>query len=238
MVEAKRADGRKPEELRKIEAKVGVIKRANGSAMFKIGDTLAIAAVYGPRELYPGFLQDPTKGVLRCEYNMMAFSGSGERVRPGGSRRAKEISLVTQKALLPVLDLTPYAGTVVDVFIELMQTDAGTRCAGITAAAMALADAGIPMKDLVTSVSLGKVNGKLVVDLNYKEDSAEDGVDLPLAMVTRTGQVTLLQMDGRLTKDELKKLLTMGNKVCEAIKEVQVGALKERFASREVKQDD
>ncbi|MBS3175036.1 exosome complex exonuclease Rrp41 [Candidatus Woesearchaeota archaeon] len=229
----KRIDGRKQDELRPMEAKVGIIKRANGSAMFKIGNTIAIAAVYGPRELYPGFLQHPTKGILRCEYNMMAFSGSGDRVKPGGSRRAKEISLVTQRALLPVLDLSAYAGAVIDVFIELVQTDAGTRCAGITAAAMALADAGIPMKDLITAVSVGKAGGKLVTDLNYLEDSEEGGVDLPLAMSTRTGQVTLLQMDGILSKEELKELLALGKKASEKIKEVQVKALLDKFSGKE-----
>src|SRR3989344_3807528 len=154
----KRIDGRKQDELRPMEAKVGIIKRANGSAMFKIGNTIAIAAVYGPRELYPGFLQDATKGILRCEYNMMAFSGSGDRVRPGGNRRSKEINLITEKALMPVLDLSNYPNTVIDVYIELLQTDAGTRCAGITAASLALAHAGIPMKDLIGAVSAGKVN--------------------------------------------------------------------------------
>ena len=229
MASDKRPSGRKPEELRPMEAKVGVIKRANGSAMFKMGNTVAFAAVYGPRELYPAFLQNASQGVLRCEYNMMAFSGSGERVRPGGNRRSKEISLVTEKALIPVLDLSAFPNTVVDVYIELLQTDAGTRCAGITAAAMALADAGIPMKDLITAVSVGKANGNLVVDLDYLEDSADPGVDIPLAMSTRTGQVTLLQMDGEITKEEIKKAIEMGKKACMKIKEVQVKALLQKF---------
>ena len=229
MANDKRPSGRKVDELRPMEAKVGVVKRANGSAMFKIGDTVAIAAVYGPRELYPAFLQSASQGVLRCEYNMMAFSGSGDRVRPGGNRRAKEISLVTEKALMPVLDLSAFPNTVVDVYIELIQTDAGTRCAGITAAAMALADAGIPMKDLISSVSVGKAGENLIVDLDYLEDSAKPGVDIPMAMSTRTGQITLLQMDGELTKEELKKALELGKKACMKIKEVQTKALLEKF---------
>ena len=139
-----RIDGRKDDELRPIEAKAGVIKRADGSAYFRIGNTWAYAAVYGPRDLHPKFLQDPKKGTLRCEYNMMAFSGMGDRVRPGPSRRSKEISMVTEKALLPAISLDEFPNTVVDVFIELPQTDAGSRCAGICAASIALADAGIP----------------------------------------------------------------------------------------------
>src|SRR3989339_1566234 len=171
----KRFDGRKLDETRPIEAKAGVIKRADGSAYFKIGDTFAYAAVYGPRNLFPRFLQNPQKGILRCNYNMMPFSGSGERVRPGGSRRSKEISLVTGKALLPVLNLEEYPNTVVDVFIELSKTEAGSRCAGICAASMALADAGLVMKDLVSAVSVGRVDDKLLVDLDYSEESYEGG---------------------------------------------------------------
>src|SRR3989344_6078801 len=86
----KRFDGRKFDELRPIEAKVGVVKNATGSASFRIGKTWAYAAVYGPREMYPKFKQDPEKGILRCNYNMLAFSGSGDRVRPGTSRRSNE----------------------------------------------------------------------------------------------------------------------------------------------------
>ena len=123
----KRFDGRKIDELRPMSAKVGVIERATGSAMFVMGKTIAYAAVYGPRELYPQVFQNQERGVLRCHYNMMAFSGSGDRVRPGPSRRSKEISMVTEKALFPLLDLSDYPNTVIDVFIELLQTDAGTR---------------------------------------------------------------------------------------------------------------
>jgi len=227
----KRIYRRKFDEARKIEAKVGVIKRADGSAMFKIGNTWAYAAVYGPRNLHPKFLQDPQKGILRCNYNMMPFSSSGERVRPGGSRRSKEISLVTEKALLPVLDLEEYPNSVVDVFIELPQTEAGSRCAGICAASMALADAGLEMKDLVCAVSAGKVDDKLVIDLDYAEESYKDGpvADIPIAVMPNSGKVTLLQMDGEIKKEELMKLIEMTKKALNDIYEIQKKALKEKY---------
>ncbi len=229
----KRVDGRQPDEARPIVAKAGVIKRADGSAMFRIGDTVAYAAVYGPRDLFPKFLQDPQRGILRCRYNMMPFSGAGERVRPGGSRRSKEISMVTEKALLPVLNLEDFPNAVVDVFIELPQTDAGTRCAGICAASIALADAGLSMKDMVAAVSVGKVDSMVVVDLNYAEESYEGGdvADVPVAFIPRTGQISLLQMDGLIDKNSLKNALEMGRKACLRIYEVQKKALKEKFAS-------
>lgn len=225
----KRNDGRKPDELRPMEAKAGVLKRANGSAMFKIGNTIAYAAVYGPRELHPKFLQNPEKGLLRCNYNMMAFSGSGDRVRPGSSRRSREISLVTEKALEPVLSLEAYPNSVIDVFIELLQTDAGTRCAGICAAAMALADAGIPMKDLVSAVSVGYLKDNLIVDINATEDCDEKATDIAVAAIPRSGEVTLLQVDGEVTKEQLLQAVDKAVEACKKIYEVQKKALKEKY---------
>ncbi len=165
---------------------------------------------------------------------MFKFSSSSDRVRPGGSRRSKEISLVTQKALLPVLDLVEYPNSVVDVFIELPQTEAGSRCAGICAASMALADAGLAMKDLVAAVSVGRVDDKLVVDLDYLEESYEDGpvADIPIAMMPSSDKVTLLQMDGLLSKDDLKKVLEMGKKVCKEIYDIQKNALKNKYKTK------
>ncbi len=231
MAYKERANGRGFDETRQIETKVGVIKRADGSALFKIGNTWAYAAVYGPRNLHPKFLQDPQKGILRCNYNMMPFSSSGERVRPGGSRRSKEISLVTEKALLPVLNLEEYPNSVVDIFIELSQTEAGSRCAGICAASMALANAGLEMKDLVCAVSVGKVDDKLLVDLDNLEENYKDGgvADIPIAFMPNSGKITLLQMDGEVKKEELMKLIEMGKKVCMNIYEIQKNALKEKY---------
>ena len=232
----KRFDGRKFEEVRPMDAKVGVVKNALGSAMFKIGKTVAIAAVYGPRDLFPKHLQNPGKGVLRCNYNMMAFSGSGDRVRPGPSRRSKEIAMVTQNALAPALDLSPFPKTVVDVFVELIQTDAGTRCAGICAASMALADAGFKMKDLVCAVSGGVVGGTPVVDVDYAEESYEGGsVDIPVAMMPRNGEITLLQLDGEVDKEDFLKAVDLAKKGCQDIYELQRKALRERYAKEETK---
>ena len=226
----KRLDGRAFDETRPITAQVGVIKNADGSAMFKIGKTIAYAAVYGPRNLHPKFMQNPQKGVLRCRYNMLPFSGVGDRVRPGISRRSKEISMVTENALSPVVNLDAFPNTVVDVFIELSQTDAGTRCAGITAAAMALADAGIPMSNLVSSIAVGKVDDRIVVDLSYDEESYPDGevADIPVAMVPSTGEVTLLQMDGPVTQEDLKQAMVMAKDACQKILKVQQDALKQK----------
>ncbi|MBI4149605.1 exosome complex exonuclease Rrp41 [Candidatus Woesearchaeota archaeon] len=226
----KRIDGRKPDEMREMSAKAGIIPRADGSGYFQIGNTIAYAAVYGPRNLYPRFLQDPQKGILRVNYNMMPFSSKGERVRPGGNRRSKELGLVIEKSLLPVVNLYEFPNAVVDVFVELPQTDAGTRCAGICAAAIALADAGIPMRDLVAAVSAGKAGDTVILDLNYEEDSAEEGADIPVAMTGRSKEITLLQMDGRMTAEDLRKAVQLCRKGISQIIAVQQKALQEKYA--------
>ena len=234
MTYEKREDGRAFDELRKISAKVGVIPRADGSAYFKIGGTAAYAAVYGPRNFFPRFLQNPETGILRCHYNMMPFSGKGNRVRPGGSRISKEISLVTQKAITPILNLEDYPNAVVDVFIELPETAAGSRCAGICAASMALADAGLNMKDLVVAISVGKIGDKIVVDLDPTEEAYEDGsVDIPIAMLPSSGKITLLQMDGELTKEDLMQALEKSKKALMDIYEIQKNALKDKYKVEE-----
>src|SRR3989344_2256542 len=156
-----RPDGRKIDEMRKMTAKVGVVKNADGSAMFSFGDTIAIAAVYGPKKMHPAHLQNVAKGTLRYTYNMLSFSVT-ERIRPGPSRRSQEISKISEWALEPVVMIDRFPGTVIDVHVSILQANASTRCAGINAAALALAHAGVPMKDLVSSVSIGKLDKQLV----------------------------------------------------------------------------
>lgn len=230
MAYTKRSDNRKVNELRPIEAKAHVVPNAVGSAYFKIGKTVAYAAVYGPREVFPRFLQDPKKGILRCYYTMLPFSGTGERIRPGHSRRAQEISHVMTKAIEPVVDLSAFPNSVVDVFVMLPQTDAGTRCAAISAACIALADAGIPMTDMVASVAVGQVDGTVVADLDYSEEAYDAPVsDIPIAMTQNKKEITLLQMDGEISKEDLIKALEIAKEATDKIYEVQMKALKERF---------
>lgn len=227
MSEFKRPDGRKVKELRKITAKVGVVPNADGSAIFGFGDTIAIAAVYGPKKMHPQHSQDPEKGTLRCTYNMISFSVT-ERIRPGPSRRSMEISKITEWALKPVVMIDEFPGQVVDVHINVLQANASTRCAGINAAAMALAHAGIPMKGLVTSVSIGKLDKQLVADLIKAEEDWEEGegpTDIPITM-TQDGKITHIQLDGKITPKQLKEAIELAKEVYPEIYEAQKKALK------------
>ncbi len=236
MVYAKRFDGRKFDELRKIEAEVGIIPNADGSARFKIGKTEAIVGVYGPKEMHPKFLQNPRKGTLRCKYDMISFSVN-DRARPGPSRRSQELGLVIASALEPVCLLNDFPKLIVDVFIEIPQADAGTRCAAICAASMALADAGIPMKDLVAAVAVGKIGDKICLDIN-KEEEDYDGpggaTDIPIAYSPVENKLTLLQLDGKIKGEDLTKAVEMGIKGAKKIYEIQKIALKKKYKVDEI----
>ena len=226
--EFKRPDGRKNDETRKIQAKVGIVPNADGSAMFAFGDTIAIAAVYGPRKMHPQHSQNPEKGTLRCNYSMLSFSVS-ERARPGPNRRSTEISKITEWALEPIVMIEHYPNMVIDVHINILQANASTRCAGINAAALALAHAGIPMKGLVSSVSIGKLDKNLVVDVNKDEEDWEEGegaTDIPITL-TSDGKITHIQLDGKITSKELKEVLKLARKANREIFEIQKKALKE-----------
>jgi exosome complex component RRP41 len=227
--EFKRTDGRKLDELREMKAKVGIIPNADGSAMFSFGKTVAIAAVYGPRKLHPQHMQDPSKCVLRVNYDLLSFSVS-DRKKPGPSRRSQEISKVTEWALSPVIDLKNYPGTVIDVQIYILQADAGTRTAGINAASMALAHAGIPMRDLVCSAAIGKQDKTLIVDLTKEEEDYEEGegaTDFAVAKVANSNEFTLLQLDGKIAPELVADVLRLAEKSSQEIYEVQKKALKE-----------
>ena len=223
-----RFDGRRLDELRHIEANVGVLKNADGSAFFRLGNTMAIAGVYGPRKVFPKHQEEAERAILRTKYSMAPFATT-ERARPGPSRRSIEISMVTREALMPVLFLDEFPKTAVDVHIEVLQADASTRCVGINAASLALADSGFPMRDLVSSCSAGIVEGQIVMDVAGKEDT-EGELDLPVAYYEKNKQITLLQMDGIAARDDVKKIIATAIKGCEKIYEKQKEALRKKYA--------
>jgi exosome complex component RRP41 len=176
-------------------------------------------------------MQRADKALLRINYNMAPFSVS-DRKRPGTDRRSQEITKVTSEALEPVVFTHLYPNTAIDVFVEILNAAAGTRCTGITAASVAIADAGIPMKDLVPACAAGKVGGEIVVDLFDIEDNYGEA-DLPMAIIPRTGDIALLQMDGNFTSTEFKKAFEMAKTGCEQVYKVQMDALRSKYGAKE-----
>jgi exosome complex component RRP41 len=169
---------------------------------------------------------------------MEAFSVS-DRKRPGPDRRSIEISKITAEALESVVLTELYPRASIDVYIEILQANAGTRCAGLTAASVALADAGIPMRDIIPACAAGKADGKVLLDLNKEEDNFGEA-DVPLAIIPSTDEIVLLQMDGNMTRKEFDKAIKMAMGACHELYDVQKDALKRRYSvnNKEAESDE
>ncbi len=228
-----RIDGRTAEQHRPIKIEAGVLNNADGSAYVEIGKNKVLAAVYGPRECHPRHLQNPEKAIVQVKYNMEAYSVT-DRKRPGTDRRSIEISKITAEALEKVVLTELYPRASIDVYIEILQANAGTRCAGLTAASVALADAGIPMRDIVPAIAAGKADGHVLLDLNKEEDNYGQA-DVPIAIVPSTDEIVLLQMDGNMTREEFDHAIELAVNACHEVHDIQVDALKRRYSkSQEV----
>ena len=219
----KRLDGRNLDELRKIQMKVGVLNRAAGSAYVEWGKNKILVGVYGPREAQPRHIQNPLKGIIQATYNMASFSVS-DRKRPGPDRRSTEISKIISRALEASILSESFPRTTIDIYLEVLEADAGTRCASLTAASLALADAGIPMKGMVVSCVAGKVDDRVVLDLMKEEDNCGQA-DLPVAILPKSGEIVLMQLDGHLTGEEFEKAVSLAMDGCKKVYEMQKEAL-------------
>lgn len=222
-----RLDGRKFDELRPLKLEVGILPNANGSAYIEHGKNKILAGVYGPREVHPKHLTLQDRTLIKCRYHMAPFSVQ-ERKSPAPSRREVELSKVIRESLEPAIFLENYPRTGIDIFIEVLQADGGTRCASITAAALALADAGIPMRDLVVSCAAGKADDTVVLDLMDEEDKL-GSADVPVAIMPNLNEITLLQMDGILTHEEFETAIKLALDGCKKIYEMQKEALKTKY---------
>jgi exosome complex component RRP41 len=160
-------------------------------------------------------------------YNMAPFSVD-DRMRPGPNRRAKEIGLVARRALEPAIELENFPKAGIDISMEVVESDGGTRVTGINAAALALADAGIPMKGLVSACAAGVVEDEVVVDVDGPEDKYGNS-DIPIAVINGGDEITLLQMDGDIPKETLDDALTMAKKGCNQLYEQQRETLIEKY---------
>jgi exosome complex component RRP41 len=225
--DGKRLDGRKWDELRPIRLEVGVLKNADGSAYIEWGKNKIMAAVYGPKEVHPKHQVLPDRALLRTRYHMAPFSVD-ERKNPAPSRREIEISKVIREALEPSVIVEDYPRTAIEVWVEVLQSDGGSRVAGITAASLALADAGINMRDMVVGCSCGLIGEHVVADLDDTEDKEGNG-DMPVAIMPTFGYVTLLQVDGIYTREKFQKAFELAIEKGKEIYAMQREALAKKF---------
>ncbi|GAX81482.1 hypothetical protein CEUSTIGMA_g8911.t1 [Chlamydomonas eustigma] len=224
--EGLRLDGRRPRELRRLSCQLDVLANADGSAIFEMGNTKVLAAVFGPREVERRSDRLEDRAIINCEYSMAAFS-TGERRRRGKQdRRSAEIGMVIRGTLEQTVMVELLPRSQIDVFIQVLQADGGTRCAGINAALLALADAGVPVRDRVAACAAGYLDGNPLLDLNFLEDSG-GGPDISVAMLTSLDKIVLLQMDNRLPIDTFEAVVALAQEGCRAIAQYMQGILLE-----------
>ena len=228
----KRPDGRKVDDIRGIKIEAGVLEKAQGSAYLEWGQNKILAGVFGPREALPKHTQNPLRAFVKFNYRMATFSVP-DRKNPRPARREIEISKVSSEALESSIFLERFPNTSIDVFVEIFDSNAGSRVAALTAAAVALTDAGVPMRDLVSGCSFGKVDGNMMVDLTKEEEDADDAVDIPIAILPKTEEIVLLQMDGLLKKKEWDEAIELGIKGCKEVYRFQKEALRKAYLGAE-----
>jgi ribonuclease PH len=199
-----RPSGRRPDELRAVEIKRNFTKHAEGSVLVAMGDTQVLCTV-SVEENVPSFLKGRGQGWLTAEYGMLPRATNTRMRREAAegkqSGRTQEIQRLIGRSLRAVVDLTALGERTLKIDCDVLQADGGTRCASITGACVAVADAiawckakglvsGEPLRDHVAAVSVGIVNGAPALDLDYAEDSKCD-TDMNVVMTGAGGFVEL-----------------------------------------------
>jgi ribonuclease PH len=235
-----RSDGRKPKQLRLIKIAPNYLKTADGSVLIEMGDTKVICTAK-LEDRVPPFLRNSGKGWITAEYGMLPGS-SQARVGRESSRgkvggRTHEIQRLIGRSLRAITDLTNLGERTVWIDCDVIQADGGTRTASITGAYVSLCEAirswqkrGIiaqePIKDSVAAVSIGIVDGKILLDLCYEEDSKAD-VDMNFVM---TGSGKFVEIQGTaesalFTKKQMDKMSEIAQQGIKELLKAQKQAL-------------
>jgi len=226
---------RRPEQLRPVEILLDYLEQPMGSALYSQGKTKVLCTA-SLEEGVPRWLRDSGRGWLTAEYSLLPAS-TGERTQREASAgkqkgRTVEIQRLIGRAIRSVLDFETLGERTLWLDCDVLQADGGTRCAAISgawvAAARALGKAGLSrsLPDSVAAVSLGIVDGELLIDLDYEEDSSAE-VDLNLVM---TGSERLVEVQATaerapFDRDALNELLDLGARGIAEIRAAQEAAL-------------
>lgn len=215
-----RVDGRKATELRKVQARMSVFAQADGSAYLEQGNTKALAVVYGPHETRGSRSKSMhDRAVINCQYSMATFSTAERKRRPHGDRKSSEMSIHLKQTFEAAVLTELYPRSQIDIYVKILQADGGNYSACVNAATLALVDAGIPMRDYVCACTAGFVEETPLADLSHVEESG-GGTSLSLALLPRSGNIALLQMDARLHEDHLDTLMEAAMTACKRLNKV------------------
>ena len=226
--EGLRTDGRRAREVRALGAKLGVLAGADGSAVYEMGNTRALAAVRGPREPARRSDAHPDRGTVRVAYAVAPFAaGERRRRRARGDRATTELALAVRRTLEEAVMLELLPRSVIDVTVEVLGADGGARCCAINAAALALADAGVPLRDSLACCSAVVLDGTALTDANYQEETG-GGPLLHVATLPRLDKVVLVQhVEAKVGLDAFEQAFELARKGAAAVSEHMRGALLE-----------
>ena len=237
-----RQDGRRSAELRPVQIIRGYTQNAPGSVLIKTGKTIVLCTACWETDV-PRWKAGQGTGWVTAEYDMLPGATS-ERRRRNRTRidgRAQEIQRLIGRSLRTVVDLEALGENSILVDCDVLQADGGTRTAGITGAYVAMCDAvrtavrnklikKSPIRDAVAAISVGRVDNRMLLDLDYPEDSAAC-VDMNVVM-TGSGRFVEVQGTGEeatFTRAELDKLLGLASRGIRQLIEIQRKALRKRL---------
>lgn len=219
-----RIDGRKPNELRKINCKLGVFEQADGSAYLEIGQTNVLAAVFGPHEVSrhgprkTGSFHD--KAYVNCQYSQATFSTIERKRKPRTDVRSLELTNNIREIFDNVILTNLFPNSQIDIFLEVLQSDGSNMSACINAATLALIHAGIPIKDFVVSCSATLVDENTLIDVSHFEESASNLPILTLSMLPKSKQIASMESTGRIPLDLVEKIIDSAVTGCEEIHQI------------------
>ena len=217
-----RQDGRKVNEWRHVAIQCGVLHAADGSCALQCGNTRVMAAVYGPKaaERMAGMGEvqhdDTTGAQLTCDVVIAAFSGQRHRVT-GGDRRTAALAYLVVETLRSAVFLTTYPNSQIDIHVQVLQDDGGVETAVMNAAALALQDAHVPMRDFVLCANVVVVGEHIVVDPTRRE-SGGGGADMTLVTYAHApDQILTFHMDKRAKDGDVGRLMDGAVGACQAL---------------------
>ncbi|MDI6808220.1 MAG: ribonuclease PH [Candidatus Eisenbacteria bacterium] len=225
-IPGRRLDGRRAGDLRKIKIKVGVLRHAEGSCLIEMGNTRVMCSATLENKV-PYFLKAKGHGWVTAEYGMLPRSSheriQRESVKGKVSGRTQEIQRLIGRSLRAVTELDALGERTILLDCDVLEADGGTRTASITGAFVALHEAFkfmvnkklikyIPVRDFVAAISVGKVKGEFLLDLNYAEDSTAQ-VDMNVVM---TGSGHFVEVQGTAEGlpfrwEEMNAMLKLGS---------------------------
>jgi len=212
--EGLRLDGRRPRELRKVRARMGIFADAEGSAYIEQGNTKVLVVINGPRDGESQAEHD--RAIIECEFTLATFSTAQRRARYRGDRRSVELGLRVAQTLEAAVLTHLYPRSRIDIFVQVLQSDGGHLAAAINGATLALIDAGVPMKDFVCACSAGVIDGVALMDLNQQECNAQ-GPELTIAILPKSSTIILAQMESRVHLDSYSEVQDMAIDGCQAL---------------------